>query len=68
MKITITRAENGFIADADGKIYIGATPAEAIKNIIKGISDTIMGDTASSGDKYTVELTARPDQKQPKTE
>ena len=57
MKITITRAENGFIADADGKIYIGATPAEAIKNIVKGFSDTIMGDTENSGDKYTVELT-----------
>ena len=60
MKVTITRAENGYIAEADGRLHIGATPFEAMRTIIQAISDCIMEDTDESGDKFEVNITSDP--------
>ena len=31
IKVTITRAENGFVAEHGGLMYVGSTPLEAIR-------------------------------------
>lgn len=41
MKVTITKAENGYIAQNDGKIYIGRTPVDAAKEILQNLSNEI---------------------------
>lgn len=41
MTVIITRAENGYIAQNDGKIYIGRTPVDAAKEILQTLSNDI---------------------------
>lgn len=41
MTVTITKAENGYIAQNDGKIYIGRTPVDAAKEILQTLSNDI---------------------------
>ena len=58
--VTITRAENGYIAEAEGRLHIGATPFDVMRTIIQAISDYIMEETDESGDKFEVNITSDP--------
>lgn len=59
IKVTITRAENGFVAEHGGLMYVGSTPLEAMRGVTKYVSEEAMQNTAKSGDKFVIEITTK---------